>query len=118
MNFSQRKNVSIPARIIWWEKQRIAYNLIMAAVGFVSFFIGYISIPLVYILIAINLNILFTASWILEILFIIPFSSENVMKKYTWSFMIIFYCYSIIGVLFFSLYPSLLDWTFMLYRNL
>ena len=117
MNITQRQSASIPARIIWWEKQRIVYNLIMAVVGYASFFIGYMTIPLVYILIAINLNILFTASWILEVLFIRPFDSENVTNKYTWSFIVIFYGYSIISVLFFSLYPGLLDWTFLPYGS-
>ena len=51
MNITQRQSASIPARIIWWEKQRIVYNLIMAVIGFASFFIGYMTIPLVYILV-------------------------------------------------------------------
>ena len=60
MNIFQRKidnNFSIFEILIWWEKRRILYNTIMFVVGILSFFIGYISIPIIYILFAINLNI-------------------------------------------------------------
>lgn len=56
--------------ILWWELRRIPYNVIMYIVGLLSFQIGYVTIPLVYIIIGLGLNVLYTLGWIIELLFI------------------------------------------------
>jgi hypothetical protein len=54
--------------ILWWELRRILYNLIMAVVGLVSMAIMAVSIPLIYVLIAVGLNVLYTGGWLTELL--------------------------------------------------
>lgn len=65
MNLLNKKWVRI---IIWWEVGRIVYNIIMLLAGFLSFFIGYVTIPFIYLAIGLGLNILYTFGWILEII--------------------------------------------------
>lgn len=54
--------------ILWWEIRRILYNVIMLLAGCLSFCIGYVTIPLIYLVIGLGLNILYTLSWIVEII--------------------------------------------------
>ena len=54
--------------IIWWELIRILYNIIMAIIGFLSFYIAFFTVPIFYIFIDIILNLLFTIGWISELL--------------------------------------------------
>lgn len=56
--------------ILWWELRRIPYNIIMYFMGLLSFYLGYVSIPLVYLIIGFGLNVLYTLGWIIELLFI------------------------------------------------
>lgn len=83
----------------------------MLFVGFLSFFIGYVTIPVVYLIIGFSLNILFTVSWIGELAFIRPMKSDKATKTYTKVFVLIFYGYSIISVLLYIYVPQLLNWT-------
>lgn len=118
MDIFQRKidaDFSIFQIIAWWEKRRIIYNTIMFVVGILSFFIGYITIPIIYILFAINLNILYTFSWIIEIAIFKHLNSDKSTKQYVKWFSILFYIYSIIAVLFYIIFPKLLDWTLIPY---
>lgn len=118
MNILQRKidnDFSISEIIIWWEIRRVIYNIIMFIVGILSFFIGYITIPIIYILFAINLNVLYTFSWIVEIALIKGINSNKLTIKYVKWFSILFYFYSIIAVLFYIIFPKLLDWTLIPY---
>src|SRR6187399_704461 len=68
--------------ILWWEFRRIPYNLIMSLVGYLSFYIGYVTIPLVYIAIGLSLNIIYTFGWIIELLFINQSRNGNRKLKY------------------------------------
>ena len=56
--------------ILWWEIRRIPYNIIMYFIGLLSFQISYVTIPLVYLIIGLGLNVLYTLGWIIELLFI------------------------------------------------
>ena len=117
MNIFQRKSDSRFSTfeiLIWWEKRRILYNAIMFIVGILSFFIGYITIPIIYIFFAINLNILYTFSWIIEIV-LKYFNSNKSTQQYVKWFSILFYLYSIIAVLSYIIFPQLLDWTLIPY---
>lgn len=111
MKFLNRNNTTVLRTIGWWELNRIAYNILMLFVGFLSFFIGYVTIPVIYIFIGLSLNILFTASWIGELAFVRPMKSDKATRIYTKVFILIFYGYSIISVLFYIYVPQLLDWT-------
>jgi len=51
----------------WWEIRRLPYNVIMVLTGYVSFYIAYITIPLIYIFIGLALNILYCLAWITDI---------------------------------------------------
>lgn len=51
----------------WWEVRRIPYNIFMMVIGYLSFYIAYISIPLIYLLIGLGLNMLYTGGWLFEI---------------------------------------------------
>jgi len=98
-----------------WETRRIWYNIIMLFVGMGSFFIGYATIPLLYVLFAISLNILFTFSWILEIVLIKSFDSDRLTSNYQKIFLWVFYSYSVFSVLFYVKFPYLLDWSLRIY---
>jgi hypothetical protein len=68
--------------ILWWEIRRIPYNIVMGFIGYLSFYIGYVTIPLVYLVIGLALNILYTFGWMIELLFINRGKNENRKLKY------------------------------------
>jgi hypothetical protein len=68
--------------ILWWEIRRIPYNIIMYFIGLLSFQIGYVTIPLVYIIIGLGLNVLYTLGWIIELLFINRLKDKDRKIKY------------------------------------
>jgi hypothetical protein len=68
--------------ILWWEIRRIPYNVVMSFVGYLSFYIGYVTIPLVYFVIGLALNIFYSFGWIIELLFINRGQNENRKLKY------------------------------------
>jgi hypothetical protein len=53
--------------IIWWEVRRIPFNIIMYFIGLASFYIGYVTIPLLYIIIGLTLNVGYAFCWIVEL---------------------------------------------------
>lgn len=53
--------------ILWWEIRRIPYNIIMYFIGLASFYISYVSIPLVYVVIGLLLNIGYAFCWMIEL---------------------------------------------------
>ena len=55
-------------RILWWEVRRIPYNIIMYFIGLLSFQIAYVTIPLIYIVIGLGLNAIYTLGWIFELM--------------------------------------------------
>ncbi len=79
--------------IIWWETRRIPYNVVMYFVGYLSFYICFVTIPLVYLVIGITLNIFYTFGWIIELLFINRGQNENRKLKYS-KFTFVFYLIS------------------------
>ena len=68
--------------ILWWEIRRIPYNLIMYFIGLLSFYICFVTIPLVYLVIGLLLNIIYTLGWIVELLYINRQSDEIKKLKY------------------------------------
>ena len=68
--------------ILWWELRRIPYNIIMYLIGLLSFHSGYVTIPLVYIIIGLGLNVLYTLGWIIELLFINRLKEKERRIKY------------------------------------
>lgn len=68
--------------ILWWEFRRIPYNIIMYFVGYLSFYIGFVTIPLVYLVIGLALNIIYTLGWIVELLFVYRIANEGRRLKY------------------------------------
>lgn len=111
MKLLNRNNTTVLKTIGWWELNRVLYNVYMLFIGFLSFFIGYVTIPVLYIFIGIGLNILFTASWVGELLFIRPLQSNKATSIYTWAFLLFFYTYSTVSVLLYSYVPELLQWS-------
>ena len=106
----KRKYTTFLKTIGWWELNRIIHNILMLIVGFISFFIGYVTIPVIYVIIGLSLNILFTSSWILELIFIRRLRSDIITRRYTKAFVLVFYGYSIMSILLYSVYPNLLSW--------
>ncbi len=53
--------------ILWWELMRIPFNICLVPVGMASFYIAYVTIPLVYLIIGLLINLLFSLSWVLEL---------------------------------------------------
>jgi len=68
--------------IIWWEVRRIPYNFLMYFVGIASFYISFITIPLVYLLVGLGLNLIYTFGWIIELIFRHKMS-ENLKMKFS-----------------------------------
>lgn len=66
--------------VIWWELRRIPYNIIMCFVGLASFYVGYVTIPLVYMMIGLMLNVGYTFCWIVELLFRRQIKEHNRMR--------------------------------------
>ena len=66
--------------VIWWELRRIPYNIIMCFVGLTSFYVGHVTIPLVYILIGLLLNVGYTFCWIVELIFRSRIKEHNRIK--------------------------------------
>jgi len=53
--------------ILWWEVRRIPFNIIMYFIGLASFYIGYVTLPLLYIIIGLTLNVGYAFCWIIEL---------------------------------------------------
>ncbi|UII19637.1 hypothetical protein [Fulvivirga ligni] len=115
MKILNRSHTSVLKTISWWEYNRLIYNLYMLIIGLLSFFVGYITIPFVYILIGLSLNLVYTISWLAELLFIRPIKSDRITSIYTRSFILIYYAYSTVSVLLYIHFPALLDWAVMLW---
>ena len=90
--------------ILWWEIRRILYNVTMYFIGYASFYICYVSIPLVYLVIGIVLNALYTTSWIIDLLYIQHLNDDNKKKQYPKRLFIYYLALSIILVLSIAFY--------------
>ena len=73
--------------ILWWEIRRIPYNIIMYFIGLASFYISYVTIPLVYVVIGLALNFFLTFGWIIELVIQKDLGKTNKMKFAGRSFM-------------------------------
>lgn len=58
------------------------YNIIMSLIGLSSFFICFVNIPLVYLVVALGLNVFYTFLYGFELLFIKRFASDDVRMNY------------------------------------
>src|SRR4051794_39114880 len=66
--------------IMWWEVRRIPYNIIMYFIGLASFYIGYVTIPLLYLIIGLALNVGYTFCWIVELALIKRLNGTTKLK--------------------------------------
>lgn len=66
--------------ILWWEVRRFPFNVIMYLVGLASFYVGYVTIPLLYILMGLALNAGYTVCWIIELAIIRSVTGPTKMK--------------------------------------
>ncbi|TDT46798.1 hypothetical protein CLV90_0857 [Maribacter spongiicola] len=89
--------------ILWWELRRIAYNIIMYFIGLLSFYICFVTIPLVYLVIGLVLNIIYTIGWIVELIGRRNWKFESKLKypKYAFNGYLVF---SVITVFGFSIF--------------
>lgn len=53
--------------ILWWELMRIPFNAFLAVLGMLSFYFGYVTIPLIYVITGMLINLLFSLSWTVEL---------------------------------------------------
>lgn len=89
--------------ILWWEIRRIPYNLIMCFIGLLSFYICFVTIPLVYLVVGLLLNLIYTFGWVIELAYINRQNNENSRLKYPKYAFIIYLIFSIILVLGFAI---------------
>jgi len=54
-------------KLLWWEIMRVPYNLFMLLFGIGSLMIAALSIPILYILIGLGFNLVYSAFGIIEI---------------------------------------------------
>jgi hypothetical protein len=88
--------------ILWWELRRIPYNIAMYLVGLASFYIGYVTLPLLYIIIGLLLNAGFTICWIAELI-VRKRIDEQSRIKYSSKTFISYLLFSTVIILGFSL---------------
>jgi hypothetical protein len=110
MKIFQRSSSTIAESIVWWEAGRIPLNMYFILIILLSFTIGYVNIPIFYFLVILCLNLLYTCSWLIEIVIIRPFESNRLITIYTKVFLIIFYSYFTLGIFFYTQFPQMLDW--------
>lgn len=84
-------------KLFWWEIMRIPYNVIMFLFGIGSLMIGSINIPLIYILIGLGLNLIYTIFGIGEVLSVKQNNSKDV-KKYRKIYFIGYLLFSILSI--------------------
>jgi hypothetical protein len=82
--------------ILWWELARIPYNIIMVFAGLGSFYIAYATIPLLYIVIGLLFNCVFTLGWVIELSSQRNLNTFNSRKKFRVYF---FFGYLILSIL-------------------
>lgn len=54
----------------------------MYLVGLLSFYIGYVTIPLVYLVIGLALNVIYTLGWVIELLVINRLKNQSTKLSY------------------------------------
>jgi len=89
--------------ILWWEIMRIPYNLLMYIAGMLSFYIMYVTIPLLYIGMGIILNVIYTLGWVVELTIISKFNT-SVGSKYPFKAYLFFVVFSIIIIIGFAVF--------------
>jgi hypothetical protein len=90
--------------VLWWEIRRIPYNLILFAIGLLSFYICFVTIPIFYLVIGLILNLLYTLGWVIELLFIRKDKDEMKKMKYPKLTYLWFLAFSSIFVLGISIF--------------
>jgi hypothetical protein len=101
MNFLKRKeeHKNWYQIILWWEVRRIYYNIIIGLFGLLSFCICYVNIPLVYLALALGLNVCYTFLYVFELLFVKRVASEKLEVNYP-KYSFIFIAYLILSIIF------------------
>lgn len=84
--------------ILWWELRRFLYNGIMVVAGLLSFVICAVNIPLIYLVIGLFLNAIYTLGWIVELVYIRNQSNENKKLMYPKNAFMVYLVLSICGV--------------------
>jgi hypothetical protein len=68
--------------IMWSEIRRVPYNIMMYLIGILSFQIGYVTIPVVYLIVGLCLNALYTFGWIVELLVVSKLKEKETLINY------------------------------------
>jgi hypothetical protein len=90
--------------ILWWELMRIPYNAVMALVGYASFYIAFVTIPLVYIALGILFNLFFTLGWVSELTLQSSWTDPLSRRKFRIYFGLGYLLFSIVITFSFSLF--------------
>lgn len=91
--------------VLWWEIYRIFYNGLMLIIGIVSIAVAAINIPILYILMAFALNLVYCLLWIIEL----SDKKELIKKNKIKSFRIkSFVIYLIVSIICVSIIPILI----------
>jgi amino acid transporter len=66
--------------VIWWEIRRIPYNIILLVSGLLSFLIAYVSIPVIYTLTGLALNLIYCLVYVFDVV-LTKTKKKNLSKK-------------------------------------
>jgi len=89
-------------KLLWWEIMRIPYNCIMFLFGIGSLMISAVNIPIIYILIGLGLNVIYTIFGIGEVLSTKIISSKDIIT-YRKEFFIGYLIFSIVSIYFLAI---------------
>ena len=85
--------------ILRWEMLRIVYNGVMLIAGLMSVFIAAVNIPLIYIMIGLVFNLIFTLVWLVDLYLLKKKciqTSEAIFKYFTSASIILVFCLPVI----------------------
>jgi hypothetical protein len=109
MKILDRKREYTSVEIIsWWEALRIFFNIAILIILFVSFYISYVNIPLMYIIILININLLYTLGETFELLFLKRISNMKFKIFFPKYFALIYFSICTIYILQVAIFDELI----------
>jgi hypothetical protein len=82
----------------WWEIRRLPYNILVFLVGLISIQIAYISIPLIYILVGLGLNILYCFGWIIDLNLTMTDKAMEINKNHSRRLFLIYLTFSLVVI--------------------
>lgn len=93
--------------ISWWEVLRILFNIALLIILFASFYISYINIPLVYIIILINVNLLFTLGETFDLFFLKRITNMKFKRLFPKYFILTYFSICTIYILQIAIFNEL-----------